>query len=122
MNRPPAEALTRLLVGTALLLRPQRAAPVLGLQPTGEHLVLRLLGARQVVQGAVISRGPGQTGRTVSAAVDGLHAASCLALAWWHPQLRTPALRNAGLATGFATWALVGAARSTNSHDAGVPS
>ena len=122
MNTPHPEALARLLTGSILLLAPRLAAPVLGTQRAGQHPVLRLLGARQVVQGAVTSRGLSPTGRRLSATVDALHALSCLALAWRRPSLHTPALRNAALASGFATWAVAGAAGSNKPDDSDGPS
>lgn len=112
MTRPEREAQARLLIGAVLLLRPSAAAPVLGTSAAGRHPVLRLLGARQVVQGTVSIRGLRPRGRALGALVDSLHALSCLALARQRPQLCTPALRNAAVSTAFAAWAAAGAARS----------
>lgn len=122
MTRAQPEALARLLVGAVLLLRPRAAARALGTSAAGRHPVLRLLGARQVVQGAVSVRGLSPGGRALGAVIDSLHALSCLVLARQRPHLRTPALRNAALASAFAAWETARAVRSRSSHGRGTRS
>lgn len=88
------------LVGARGLLRLQ-------LQRRPDRLTtgaLRVLGARQVVQGALIARAGSRTARRFGSAVDGLHCASMLLLAAIDRRRRGPALVQASIA------ALLGAA------------
>ncbi len=66
------------------------------------RVVLRVLGARQIVQAAVEARWPRRGVLALAATVDGLHAASGLALAAADPGWRRSALLDAAVATGFA--------------------
>jgi len=97
-------ALVRLATGSVLLLKPAAAAAALGSPRAASHPVLRSLGARQVLQATVSLRGLGPRGQALGAVVDTTHAASCVVLAWRRPSLRTPALRNAGVAALLAAW------------------
>ena len=87
---------TRIALGAVATARPAAVARLGSASPTVDLLV-RLLGVRYLAQGAVglLSRSPRV--RTLSAAVEGLHAAS-LAWAWW----RFPAQRPLLLAGGTA--------------------
>lgn len=101
---PPAvdrRAAARLGWGLFLLAAPGAALRLLGGCPTGRaRTVVRVLGARHVVQAAVEQRDGGRH-RLLLAAVDWAHAASGLVLAAVDRRWRRPALTDAALATGF---------------------
>ena len=98
VERPVA---IRLGWGLFLLAAPGPALRLLGGHPTGRaRTVVRVLGARHVVQAAVEQRDRGRH-RLLLAAVDWAHAASGLALAAVDRRWRRPALTDAVLATGF---------------------
>ena len=96
----------RAVYGAALLLAP---VGVLS-SPAGSPLdppavrVARVLGARHLVQAAVLARHRAPGWRLAGAAVDGAHAASMLALARWsgRPLHRRLAARNARAAGWLA--------------------
>jgi hypothetical protein len=96
--------LARAGYGAALLLAP---GPVIrlatGRTPTRRAgAVARLLGARHLVQAALTAAFPGPAAFTLGAQVDGVHAASMLALAAISPQARRIALTDALPETAFA--------------------
>ena len=64
--------------------------------------VLRVLGVRQIVQAAVVTRWPRPLVLGLAAVVDALHAASGLALGTTDRKWRGPALLDAAVALGFA--------------------
>lgn len=97
----------RIGLGLRLLLQPDLAAHDLGSRPGGHHPVLRLLGTRQLLQGALDLRLRSCRAGTVNVATNAAHALSCLVLASVDRRRRTPALRDASLAIVLATasWA-----------------
>ena len=66
------------------------------------RVVLRVLGARHLVQAAVEARWPRPGVLTLAATVDGLHAASGLAFAATDRRWRRSALFDAAVALAFA--------------------
>src|SRR5438128_9206418 len=101
---PRAVAAARCATGLALLVRPEPAARLLGAPPGGSHPVLRVLGARHLVVSLVGLSRPTREVATAAAAVDGIHAVTCLGLAAVSPRHRRTALR----ATASAmTWMAV---------------
>lgn len=88
-------------------------AALTGLTPT-EHdrQVLRVLGARQLVQAAVSLVHPSHRVLAAGSAVDALHAATCLGLAAVDGRWRRGALLGALDATAFAVAGYAGARRA----------
>jgi hypothetical protein len=89
--------------GARLLVSPKRVLakcpdPVPGYARAG----VRVLGARQLVEGALLARHPRDPPPEWSVAVDGLHALSMLGLAAARPGLRPAALRSAASALTLA--------------------
>jgi len=89
----------RMAWGACLTVWPERVLakcpdPVPGYARTG----VRVLGARQLVEGAVLARHPRRPPPEWSVAVDGLHALSMVALAAVRPELRPAAVRSAASA------------------------
>ena len=87
---------TRIVWGAVLLASPDRALakcpdPV----PGYARDAVRVLGARQLLEGALLARHPRRPPPGWSLAVDALHALSMLALAATRPGLRPAALRSA---------------------------
>jgi hypothetical protein len=116
-GRQGAEVSTRLLgatnaaLGVAMLAWPRQVTrAVTGRNAeagTGRNAEagtgwVRLLGGRYVVQGAAQISWPHPVVLRGSAAVDGVHAASMLALAALRPDYRRPALASCAVATGLA--------------------
>lgn len=93
------------LWGAALLLAPRTVLARLGRPSSSVVEVTRLLGARQLAEVLILSRDPRRAPPRWSVIVDGLHAASMLAVAALRPQLRRDALASAGAATLLASWA-----------------
>jgi hypothetical protein len=93
----------RLAWGAVLLLSPQRvlAEPTDRL-PGYVPAVARVLGARHLVEGALMARHPQSPPPRWSIAVDALHGLSMLALATARPTLRADALRSARAALSLA--------------------
>lgn len=88
---------TRIVWGAVLLASPDRVLarcpdPV----PGYARVAVRVLGARQIVEGAILARHSRRPPPEWSIAVDALHALSMLALAVARPDLRPAALRSAG--------------------------
>jgi len=73
------------------------------------EVVARVLAARQVLQAGLLLRTPTAATLSVGAGVDGLHAASMLALAALNARRRPPALLDASIAAAFAVSGVVGA-------------
>ena len=92
------------VLGAAMLIGPRAVA---GLVSSGASspspVIVQVLGARQLLQGAAVMARPGRrlllTGGSV---VDVLHAGSMLAAARWWPRYRQPALTSAAVAAGSA--------------------
>lgn len=66
------------------------------------RVVLRVLGARHLVQAGVEARWPRRRVLAFATVVDGLHAATGLALGAADRKWRRPALLDAAVASGFA--------------------
>lgn len=105
-------AVTQVALGLVTVVRAGRLADEgwLGLSPGVITQIVRVLGARQVVQGVVTAaKDDDPATLVVGAAVDALHAASMLPLV----AVRGPYRRRAGLSAALATAAaLAGAAAS----------
>ena len=89
--------------GCALLLAPERllalgaGAPV----PPAAVTVVRVLGARQVLQGAVTAWMPTPAVTGLGAVVDALHGATCVGLAALSPRWRRVGLADAVIAAAL---------------------
>lgn len=99
-------ALARCVWGATCLARPHRVAVAAG-SDAGVRAIwfVRALGVREVAQGGLTAVAPGTGVVAAGIAVDGLHAASLLALAAVDASRRRPALLDALAAT---CWALLG--------------
>lgn len=107
-----ALALSQVGIGLVTIARASTLAaePWLGLSPVAVARIVRVLGARQVVQGVVTAaRSDDPQTLLVGAAVDGLHAASMVPMAAVPGPYRRLAALSALLATAAAA---VGAATS----------
>jgi hypothetical protein len=98
-----ALAAARIAWGTVLLISPNRVlekcpGPLPGYARSG----VRVLGARQLIEGAVLARHPRDPPPEWSVAVDAIHALSMLGLAALQPQLRPAALRSTAAAMTLA--------------------
>lgn len=93
----------RALVGLCQLLRPQPLyRAVTGAPPSRDAVVvMRVLGARHLVQALLLARA-GRTWHRCGALVDLAHAATMVAVACGGPRWRKPAGFDAVLATAFA--------------------
>jgi len=76
------------------------------------EVVARVLAARQVLQAGLLLRTPTPVSLSLGAGVDGLHAASMLALAALSARRRPPALLDASIAAAFAVSGAVAARRA----------
>ncbi|MHA6783264.1 hypothetical protein ACVGOW_20060 [Pseudonocardia saturnea] len=70
-------------------------------EPRRARVVLRVLGARHLVQAGLVTLRPRSWVLTASASVDGVHAATCLGLAALDRRWRRPVLIDAAVATAF---------------------
>ncbi|GAA3223728.1 hypothetical protein GCM10017691_11010 [Pseudonocardia petroleophila] len=109
-------ATVRAVWGAVLLAAPD-AVFVLATRPRSDEprrarAVLRVLGARHLAQAGLVVLRPGPGVSAVSAAVDGVHAATCLGLAALDRRWRRPALLDAAVAAAFC---LATARKSTGS-------
>jgi len=88
------------VLGVAMLLQPKRIGLFVAAGgATPPAAVVRVLGTRELVQGAVILAQPERRAFvTAGSAVDLLHGTSMLAVATWWPRYRRPALASAGIA------------------------
>lgn len=93
----------RAVYGMCELLAPDFVAgTLLGEAPDrGTRVVIRILGARHVVQ-AVLTVRAGPAAHRLGGCVDGIHAASMVVLAAMDARYRTPAAVNAAIAVVFA--------------------
>lgn len=98
----PLEAV-RAAYGLCELLAPDFVSgQLLGKAPDRRaRVVIRVLGARHLVQAGLTFRA-GSVAHGIGGGVDGIHAASMLALAVLDPGRRTSAAVNAAIATLFA--------------------
>jgi hypothetical protein len=94
--------------GALLLTRPRLVAGALCPEfPSERDWVVRLLGARLVVQDAVLFTRPTRGGAVAAAAVDGVHALSMLPWLGRTPYRRAAAISGAVAAVGATTSALL---------------
>jgi hypothetical protein len=99
------------LAGWGALLAARPAATVravCGDGPVPPTAVVRVLGARQVLQSLALLTHRSTGVRNGAAAVDALHAASMLTAAVAWPRYRRPALTSAALAAGSAVVTVAG--------------
>lgn len=93
----------RIAWGARLLLSPDgMLAKCPGLMPGYVRGAVRVLGARQVIEGVLLTGHARRPPPEWSIAVDGLHGLSMLALAAVRPGLRPAALRSAASAMALA--------------------
>lgn len=95
-----AVAVGRAVVGAMMLSQPARVARLLDAAPAGSHPVLRVLGARHLLEAlAIVVR---STRDVVGAGivVDATHVLSCLLLGAVSLEHRRPALRDAAVGSG----------------------
>lgn len=85
-------------VGAALIARPGLVACAVSDDSRVPSPVVRLLGARYLLQGAALLAWPRAAVLRGSAVADGVHAASMLAVAWRRLDYRRPALLSATVA------------------------
>jgi hypothetical protein len=98
-----AAALLRSAWGGVLLLDARAILDSFGGRPAKSSLfAARVLGGRQVVQGAVTAAAPGPAVLAGGAAVDALHSATAIALALAARRWRTVALTDAAIAATLA--------------------
>jgi hypothetical protein len=97
----------RLAWGGLLVTAPRTVLRVLTDGAGSEAPVVRVLGARHVVQGAVELARPTPATLRVGAAVDLLHATTCAAAVAFSPTWRRPALLDGTGAVALATAALI---------------
>lgn len=105
---PPAItalSMIRAGLGATHLLVPDLAARVLVSQRLDERArsVVRVLGARQVVQAVLTGARPSEVVLALGAGVDALHAASMVTLGLFDRRRRRVALVDALIASGFAS-------------------
>ena len=111
----PVPDLARAAWGTACLLGPGTVGRLLaGHEPDARaRRVLRVLGARHLVQAAGMRLLPAPVGLVGGAAVDGLHAGTALLAALADPRRRRAELADAVVATGWCLWSAARARRLT---------
>ncbi len=103
--------LVRAVYGTILVVAPQTLGIVAAGSPgRGASLFARVLGTRQLVEAAALGTHSSPGWRVAGACVDGVHAASAVALALLAPKRRRLLLCNAALAAAFAAAGLRAAA------------
>lgn len=106
--------IARALWGAALLAQPGRTLHAISgraTTPAGIRL-LRVLGARHLLQSAVSYRRPTAPVLAASAVVDALHAASCAAFAALDPKWRRASTVDGCAATAFCLATAASAARN----------
>ena len=109
----------RLLLGALLFGAPEAVVDRLSHRRAGvgERRVARLLGARNLVEGAVVATVHGRGWLLAGTAVDSTHVISMVALAAVRPEHRRLATASALAATATATAGLI-AARDARRRDA----
>jgi hypothetical protein len=95
----------RVLAGGALLAAPEGVLERLSRHPAGvgERRAARLLGARNILEGAVVATHPRRGWLLAGAAIDSAHALSMIALAAARPAHRRLAAASALAAIATAT-------------------
>jgi uncharacterized protein YjeT (DUF2065 family) len=109
----------RVAWGLLLVTSPRTAARRLTDRNPSElaTAILRLLGARHVVQGVVTLVHPTATVVRAGAATDMLHAGTAAAWASWWPDARRPSALDAGIAAAFG----VAGVFASSGEGAGAP-
>ncbi len=104
----------RCAYGVTLIAAPPSSLSKLSRAPIDRRtaLVARVLGARELLQAALVARHPSRNAQLASAGVDGLHAATMFALAALDHSRRTVALQSGATATALAVASLAAARRS----------
>jgi len=89
-----------------MVSRPAAAARVLDASPAGSHPVLRVLGARHLLEALAILLRPTRGVVAAGMVVDATHLLSCLLFGAVSAEHRRPALRDAAVESGvlLATW------------------
>lgn len=89
-----------------MLVWPAAAARVLEAPPAGSHPVLRVLGARHLLEALAILARPTRGVVVAGIVVDATHVLSCLLFGAVSAEHRRPALRDAAVESGvlLATW------------------
>ncbi len=100
----------RLVLGTLCLAAPDRVLAAARGAGWRESMVVRVLGARLLLQGG-LDLTVGNLHRLPDAAVEVTHAASMVSLAAFRPAYRSPALTSAAVATSLAVLDLAGPPR-----------
>jgi hypothetical protein len=102
----------RFAFGAALIAAPGRVLDACGtVDDPRARVVTRILGLRHIAEGCVLVAWDTPRVALGGAAVDGIHAATALALAAGDPRRRRAALTNAAVATGFTALGVVRARR-----------
>lgn len=93
----------RMAVGLGLLTWPGQGAPLLGARSDPRsRLVMRLLGARHVVQAGIAASNRSPRAARRGAAIDAVHACTAAALGVLDRRQRRPALTDGCVAAAFA--------------------
>ena len=112
-RHPPTTtvAAAQCIAGSVLLLRPRQVAAAAAPPPNVAPApwVTRVLGARQLAQGAVTLARPSVAVTVLGAVVEATHAASMLIVAAMSSRYRRPALISAGFAGASGAAQLVAA-------------
>jgi hypothetical protein len=87
------------MLGTLMVVRPDRIARATASSAVPPVAVVRVLGSRYLVQGLTELVRPGPTVLALSSGVDGLHALSMFALAAARADYRRPAMSSGTVAT-----------------------
>ncbi len=104
MNATRLLGATGVACGGVLLARPHAVARTVSTGPAVPAAwIVRVLGARQCVQGAALVRWPDRGLRLVGSGVDVVHLLSMLGLAAADTRHRRAALTSAAMAGAFAT-------------------
>ncbi|MCW2527292.1 MAG: hypothetical protein JWM76_2152 [Pseudonocardiales bacterium] len=98
-----ALAITQSIVGIALAAQPHRVVAAVGLTDRPPPIfILRVLGVRQVLQGAAQLRSPTATSAFAGAAIDAAHALSLAPIVAFDPRNRRAAVISAAVALAMA--------------------
>ena len=98
-----AHVTVRALLGAVYLMEPQWIPGLLGVPVDSRaRVVVRILGARQLLHAALVAAMPSPLTRLLGSGVDALHAGSMLALAALDKRWRRAALTDAAVAIALA--------------------